>query len=436
MQTPVYIPPVIEREAADTLNLLAQHYPVLVVTGPRQSGKTTLARQAFAAKPYLSLEDPDVREAATSDPRGLLSGLPHGAILDEAQRVPALFSYLQTMVDADRQNGKWVITGSQHLGLMAAVTQSLAGRAGLLHLLPLALPELSQKLGQKQGQKQAQYQAQNQAHPALEMLLWRGQYPALWASKMPPALWMADYVATYVERDVRQLVNVRDLAAFQRFLRMCAARTAQTVNLSALGADCGITVNTAKAWLSALEASYILFTLPAWHANLGQRLVKSPKLYFYDTGLAAWLCGLQDPQALAHSSLRGPLFETWAVGEFVKARCNLRLSPLLHHFRNAGGLEVDLVLEAAGGALTGVEFKSGQTLAGDWVQPLHRFAKLSGAAPLAVVHGGKLASVRDGVQMVPWQNLPQWARQNLGHNEPAVRLPIQPTSARSLAKRR
>ena len=395
----------INREAADTLHLLAQNFPVLVVTGPRQSGKTTLVRQAFAGKPYLSLEDPDVRDAATADPRGLLAGLPGGAILDEAQRVPALFSFLQTMVDADRQNGKWVITGSQHLGLMAAVTQSLAGRAGLLHLLPLTLPELSQ----------------NQAVPPMEMLLWRGQYPALWASKMPPALWMADYVATYVERDVRQLVNVRDLAAFQRFLRMCAARTAQTVNLSALGADCGITVNTAKAWLSALEASYILFTLPAWHANLGQRLVKSPKLYFYDTGLAAWLCGLQDPQALAHSSLRGPLFETWAVGEFVKARCNLRLSPLLYHFRNANGLEVDLVLEAAGGALTGVEFKSGQTLAGDWVQPLHRFAQLSGAAPLAVVHGGKLASVRDGVQMVPWQALPQWARQSLGHNEPPVR---------------
>ena len=411
----------IKREATDTLHLLAQHHPVLVVTGPRQSGKTTLVQRAFAGKPYLSLEDPDVREAADADPRGLLSGLPEGAILDEAQRVPGLFSYLQTLVDDDRQPGKWVITGSQHLGLMAAVTQSLAGRAGLLHLLPLTLPELTQK----------------HAHPAMEMLLWRGQYPALWASKVPPALWMADYVATYVERDVRQLVNVRDLAAFQRFLRMCAARSAQTVNLSALGADCGITTNTAKAWLSALEASYIVFTLPAWHANLGQRLVKAPKLYFYDTGLAAWLCGLQDPQALALSSLRGPLFETWAVGEFVKARCNLRLSPLLHHFRNAGGLEVDLVLEAAGGTLTGVEFKSGQTLAGDWVQPLHRFGQLTGAATLAVVHGGKLGTLRNGVEMVPWQTLPQWARACMGQTELAgiTPAPIQP-AARARAKQR
>lgn len=410
----------INREAADTLHLLAQHFPVLVVTGPRQSGKTTLVRRAFAGKPYISLEDPDVRDAALADPRGLLARLPNGAVLDEAQRAPALFSYLQTQVDADRQAGKWVITGSQHLGLMAAVTQSLAGRAGLLHLLPLALPEVMQA----------------QAKSTLETLLWRGQYPALWATAIPPALWMADYVATYVERDVRQLVNVRDLGAFQRFLRMCAARTAQTVNLSALGADCGITVNTAKAWLSALEASYIVFTLPAWHANLGQRLVKSPKLYFYDTGLAAWLCGLQDPQALAHSSLRGPLFETWAVGEFVKARCNLRLPPLLHHFRNANGLEVDLVVEAASGALSGVEFKSGQTLAGDWVQPLHRFAQLAGAAELAVVHGGKLATQRDSVDMVPWQGLPQWARACMQQPGLALAPPAPAKAASRAAKKR
>jgi uncharacterized protein len=388
----------IDREAHRTLKMLAQHYPVLVVTGPRQSGKTTLVRRTFPDKPYISLEDPDVRDAALADPRGLLSRLPHGAVLDEAQRAPELFSYLQTQVDQDRVPGKWVVTGSQHLGLMAAVTQSLAGRAGLLHLLPLTLAEITS----------------NGPPPQLEALLWRGQYPALWASDMPPALWMADYVATYVERDLRQLVNVRDLSAFQRFLRMCAARTAQTLNLSALGADCGITVNTAKAWLSALEASYIVFTLPAWHANLGQRLVKSPKLYFYDTGLAAWLCGLQDPQALAMASLRGPLFETWAVGEFVKARSNLRLAPLLHHFRNANGLEVDLVVESAGGGLAGVEFKSGQTLAGDWTQPLHRFASLTSAASLAVIHGGALQTRRDGVDMVPWLDLPRWAHECLG----------------------
>ncbi len=388
----------IEREAAQTLHELALHFPVLVVTGPRQSGKTTLVRRAFPDKPYLSLEDPDVRDAALADPRGLLSRLPNGAVLDEAQRAPELFSYLQTHVDQDRRAGKWVVTGSQHLGLMAAVTQSLAGRAGLLHLLPLTLLEVS-SVGPT---------------PTMEALLWRGQYPALWASPMPPALWMPDYVTTYVERDVRQLVNVRDLSAFQRFLRMCAARTGQTVNLSALGADCGITVNTAKAWLSALEASYILFTLPAWHGNLGKRLVKAPKLYFYDSGLAAWLCGLQDAQALANSAMRGPLFETWAVGEFVKARSNLRLTPLLHHFRSAAGLEVDLVLEAADGSLTGVEFKSGQTLAGDWTKPLRRFGDLTGTASLAVVHGGALPTLREGVEMVPWQALPQWARSSLG----------------------
>jgi predicted AAA+ superfamily ATPase len=255
------------RHAAPQLLDLARWYPVVAVTGPRQSGKTTLVRSVFDDKPYVSLEDPDVRDAALADPRGFLALYPNGAMLDEAQHAPSLFSYLQTWVDEDRHRGQtpgaWVLTGSQHFGLVASITQSLAGRVGLLHLLPLSLGEL-----------------QGGDHPAaaapLAELLWRGLYPPVVDRGIPPAAWYADYVATYVGRDLRQLLNVRDLAPFRTFMRMCAARSGQVVHLSALAADCGTAANTAEAWLSILQASYIVYTLPQHHVNFGKRLVKHP----------------------------------------------------------------------------------------------------------------------------------------------------------------
>lgn len=364
-------------------------------------------RSVFGGKPYVSLEDPDVRDAALADPRGFLALYPDGAVLDEAQHAPSLFSYLRTRVDDDRHRGQapgaWVLTGSQHFGLVASITQSLAGRVGLLHLLPLSLGEL-----------------QDGAHPAadapLAQLLWRGLYPPVVDRSIPPAVWYADYVATYVERDLRQLVNVRDLAPFRTFMRMCAARSAQVLNLSALAADCGTAANTAKTWLSILEASYIVYTLPQHHVNFGKRLVKSPKLYFYDSGLAAWLAGVRLADELALSSLRGPLFETWALGEVLKARNNHRLAPTLHYWRDQIGVEVDLLLDH-GDTLTPVEFKAGQTVAADWVDPLNRYRSRAlrrgpgqpQIAPAHIVYGGDEPRTRSGVDVTPWRGWPQRA---------------------------
>ena len=385
------------REAEPALHRLAGYFPVVAVTGPRQSGKTTLARAAFPHKPYASLEDLDVREFAHSDPRGFLAQYPDGAVLDEAQRAPGLFSYLQTRVDADRRAGQFVLTGSQQFGLLGGISQSLAGRAGLVHLLPFSLQEVSAIA----------------APGNVEALLWQGCYPPLHDRGIPPGVWYRDYVATYIERDVRQLVNVRDLSAFRRFLRMCAARSAHVLNLSTLAADCGVTHNTAKSWISVLEASYIVFQLPAHHKNFGKRLVKAPKLYFYDTGLAAWLAGIQSARELGLGSLRGQLFETWGVSEFVKYRSNLVLAPELYYWRDSSGNEIDLLVDR-GGVLYPVEFKAGQTIAGDWFAPLQKFLSLTGGKEGGLVFGGDQGQSRTGIFVTPWREIRQCAAAAFG----------------------
>lgn len=395
----------IPRQAASQLQALAQWYPALAVTGPRQSGKTTLVQAVFPDKPYFSLEDPDVRDAALSDPRRFLGQFPAGAILDEAQRAPALFSYLQTVVDRDRSMGAWVLTGSQQLGLRDHISQSLAGRVGLLELLPFTLGEL---------------RAARRAPETLQELLWRGLYPVPIDRGIPPGIWLADYFATYVERDVRQMLNVRDLQAFGTFVRMCAARTSQVLNLSALAADCGISSPTARGWLSILQASYLVFLLPPHHTNFGKQLTKSPKLYFYDTGLAAWLTGIRSADELMLSSMRGPLFETWAVAEALKTRHHLRLDARLFFWRDKIGSEVDLLIER-GDQVQCVEFKAGQTVASDWFGALRKYQALRAAAvparPAApdtptkpptrpvLVYGGTAAQSRDVADICPW---PQW----------------------------
>jgi uncharacterized protein len=279
---------------------------------------------------------------------------------------------------------------------------------GLMHLLPLSLGEL----------QDARHPA---AQAALPTLLWQGLYPAVVVGAVPPAVWYADYVATYVERDLRQVVNVRDLAPFRTFLRMCAARCSQQLNLSALAVDCGVSTNTARAWISALEASYIVYLLPQHHVNYGKRLVKAPKLYFYDTGLAAWLAGIRSADELALSSLRGPLFECWALAETLKARNNHRLAPTMHYWRDKTGLGVDLLLDA-GTALTAVEFKAGQTVAEDWPAPMLRYQTLhaqrrgDGPELLApvLVYGGDEPRTRGGVTVHPWRRWPGEVMKLLG----------------------
>ena len=386
----------IPRTAHDTLMRLAKGFPLLAITGPRQSGKTTLAKAAFPDKPYLSLEDPDMRMLAESDPRGLLSRYQDGAILDEVQRAPKLFSYLQTQVDAALRPGFYVLTGSQQFGLLSGITQSLAGRVGLVQLLPFSMGEL---------------QAAGKLPLDLDEVLFRGAYPPLYDRDLAPADWYGNYITTYVERDVRQLISVRDLSTFQRFLKMCAGRVGQLLNLSSLAVDCGISHNTAAAWLSVLEASYVVFLLRPHFQNFNKRLVKTPKLYFCDTGLAGWLLGIREPGQLAFHAQRGALFENLVASEFLKTRLHQGLPADLYFWRDQQGLEVDLLVEK-GGALQPVEVKSGQTIGSDFFAALGKWKALAGQEeqPAWLVYGGEQALRHQQVEVIPWRELPALAR--------------------------
>lgn len=383
----------IPRAATQTLLHLAQGYPILAITGPRQSGKTTLAKATFAEKRYISLEDPDERLFATEDPRGFLARFPDGAILDEAQHCPALFSYLQTLVDNKRQMGQFVLTGSQQFGLMSNISQTLAGRVGLVQVLPFSLSEL-----QHAGIVVRQ----------LDELLYRGLYPPLYDRDLEPAHWFSNYVMTYVERDVRQLIEVQNLSLFQRFLKMCAARTGQLLNLSSLSNDCGISHTTARKWLSVLEAGYIVFLLQPHHQNFGKRLVKTPKLYFHDTGLAAFLLGIRDTEHLSIHSSRGALFENFVISELLKKRFNAGLSANLYFWRNNIGDEIDVILEQAS-KLQPIEIKSAQTIAPQFMSGLNKWMGIAGesALPPQLIYGGTESMTRNGVQILSWQAINQ-----------------------------
>jgi len=380
----------IARDATATLRRFAGHFPVVGITGPRQSGKTTLARAVFPAKPYVNLEDPDAREFATVDPRGFLRHYAGGAILDEAQRCPQLFSYLQTLVDSSPKPGAFVLTGSQQFGLLAGVTQSLAGRIAILHLLPFSQGELG---------------AAKALPHSIEAFLHRGGYPPIYDRSIPPETWFPQYVTTYIERDVRQIVNVRNLGVFQKFVKMCAARTGQLLNLSSLASDCGITHNTARAWISVLESSYVVFQLPPYHRNYGKRLVKSPKLYFHDSGLAAHLLGIRSPEQLAIHAMRGPLFETWVVSEMTRWCFNRGIPPDFFFWRDSAGHEVDLLVEH-GVRLIPLEIKSGETVTDDSLTSLRYWLKVTSSKESGVLaYGGTSSHRRSGVHVVGWPDL-------------------------------
>jgi predicted AAA+ superfamily ATPase len=378
------------REAQRTLRALAAGFPIVSVTGPRQSGKTVLVKATFPKLPYVSLEDPDARELMDADPRGFLNRYRGGLIIDEAQRSPKLFSYLQAIVDESPRPGRFVLTGSQQFGLLSGISQSLAGRVGILQLLPFSIAEL---------------RAASVTTPSLDRLLFRGLYPALYDRKLIPQHWYASYVMTYVERDLRQMLNVRELATFQRFLRMCAARVGQLLNLSSLATDCGITHNTARSWLSVLEASYLVYLLQPHFRNFGKRLVKTPKLYFHDPGLASWLLNIRDPDHLAVHPQRGGLFECLVVGELLKARYHRGLPSNLYFWRNNTGDEVDLIVDR-GDELLPVEIKSGQTLNADLFRGLDRWRDISGSPTTGwLVYGGNESLRRRETRIVSWRDL-------------------------------
>ena len=319
---------------------------LLPVTGPRQSGKTTLCRQTFPDLRYVNLEAPDQRDFAESDPRGFLSQWGEGIIIDEIQHVPELLSYLQVIADERGENGLFVLTGSEQFRLSDAINQSLAGRTALLRLLPFSLRE----------------RRRTGASDAIDEVIFGGFYPRLLDQGLDPRQALGDYFETYVERDVRRLGSIRNLSAFRSFLRLCAGRVGQLANLSSLGSDAGVSHTTAREWLTVLEASYIVFQLQPYHANIRKRLVKSPKLYFYDVGLASYLLGIETPEQVATHPLRGALFENVVVTEALKHRFNRGQQPNLSFFRDSSGLECDLFYETGHG-ISAIEAKSGSTVA-------------------------------------------------------------------------
>ena len=375
----------IEREVTPLILRLFGQYPIVTVTGPRQSGKTTLCRGVFPDLAYANLEDPDAREFAESDPRRFLSQFPSGAVLDEIQRVPSLLSYLQVLVDEDRRNGQFVLTGSEQFGLTSTISQSLAGRTALLRLLPFTLAE--RRLAG--------------ASDAVDDILYSGCYPRIHDQGLNPTQALADYLVTYVERDAQRIGGIRDLAAFRRFVRLCAGRVGQLVNLSSLGADAGVSQPTSRQWLGVLEASDIVFRLSPYHSNIRKRLVKAPKLYFVDVGLASYLVGIRSAEQLAAHPLRGPLFENAAIVEAAKYSHNHARYADLSFFRTSDGLECDLLYPTPAG-LVAVEIKSGATLTGAWFAGLRRIkSAVPSVSSAAIVYGGDQPQVRTDATAVP-----------------------------------
>lgn len=381
----------IKRDIEAKIQSLLEGFPIVTVTGPRQSGKTTLAKNIFRQKPYLSLEDPDNRRMALDDPRSFLDRLPDGGILDEVQRAPELLSYLQSRVDADGRMGLFLLTGSQQFGLMSGVTQSLAGRTAFIELLPFSIHELKNA---------------GQGLSDLDSMLFTGGYPPLYDRRLSPGEWFPAYVTAYIERDVHQLLNVQDLDAFQRFVRLCAGRSGQILNLSSLATGCGITHNTAKAWISVLEASYVLFLLRPHHANFRKRLVKSPKLYFYDTGLLCWLIGIQEPDQLKTHPLRGSIFETLILSELMKSSFNRGDRSVFHFWRDSNGNEVDVIANV-GMKLMPIEIKSGKTINRDFFTSLQRWMDLAGDQAVApsLVYGGREPLAYKAVRIFGWDSV-------------------------------
>jgi len=380
----------IYRELSKILNEVRGKFPVITLTGPRQSGKTTLVKSVFNDLPYVSLEDIDIRTNAIRDPKAFLSNFPSGAVLDEIQRTPELFSYLQGIVD-DKQHIQFVLTGSQNFQLLQGITQSLAGRTMLLKLLPFSLSELG-----KAGIDFSNY----------EDAIFKGLYPGIYDRKINPQFFYPSYIGTYIEKDVRQIKNIENLNSFTRFLQLCAGRTGQILNMNSLAVDAGISTNTAKSWLSVLEASYIIYFLQPFYRNFNKRIVKSPKIYFYDTGLVCSLIGIENELQVKNYHSKGALFENLMINEFMKNRLNNGLMPRLYYWQNKTKQEVDLIVEQ-GGNLAAYEIKSSMTMNNQYFSNLKYWQNLSGESTdkLNVIFGGDTNYKTADGNYISWKNL-------------------------------
>jgi uncharacterized protein len=379
----------IKRAISAKILYFARHYPVVTITGPRQSGKTTLCKALFPKKKYFSLENIDIRERARTDPRAFLSGcLKGGAVIDEIQRVPELVSYIQEIVDTRNKPGLFILTGSQNFHLLDTVNQSLAGRTALAVLLPFSYSEIYG----------------NKAMP-MDKILYTGFYPRIYDKNLNPTEALSFYVSTYLERDIRALITVKDLSKFENFLKLCAGRVAQVMNLSSLANDCGINHNTAKSWLSVLEASYVIFFVRPHHANFGKRLIKAPKLYFTDVGLAAYLLDIQNKRYIASHPLTGALFENFIVAELLKSRLHHGRNANIYFFRDNIGNEADIILEN-GSFVKPVEIKLGSTISEDCFKGLRYYRRVNrkNCAKPTLIYGGKENERRSEFDVVSYRN--------------------------------
>lgn len=377
----------ITRSLTEKLISLAEKFQVVTLTGPRQSGKTTLVKNTFSTLPYVSLEEPDVRQIALEDPRGFLSNYPNGAILDEIQNTPDLFSYIQRIVDENRQV-QFILTGSSNFLLMEKISQTLAGRTAVLHLLPFSLNELNSLVG------------------SYEELIFKGQYPRIYDRGIAPTDFYPSYIQTYVEKDVRLMKNIGDINAFIQFTRLCAGRIGQLLSYTGLASDAGISPNTARSWLSILESSYILYLLQPYHRNFNKRLVKSPKLYFFDTGVACSLLGIREADQVQLHYLKGALFENLILNEFIKRNFNRGENRQPYFWQESHGKEIDCLL-VDGDRATPIEMKSGKTMSTSYFDNLKYWRSLGEGTEDQgfVVYGGDQTLQTGAGTFVGWRDL-------------------------------
>jgi len=383
----------IPRELISLLQEYATEFRSVLLVGPRQSGKTTLVRETFPGKPYISLENPDERSLAETDAHAFLNRFPNGAILDEVQRVPALFSYLQEILDKTDQDGLFVLTGSNNILLQENITQTLAGRLGILDLYPLSFREIA-AMGQDY---------------TLNELIFRGSYPEVHHKNRKPGLWYNSYLRTYVERDVRQIQNIENTSLFIKFLKICAGRTGQQINMTAISNESGIDLKTVRSWLSVLEQTYVIRLLQPFYRNFNKRILKTPKLYFVDTGLACSLLGIRKTEELELSHFRGALVENHIIMECAKNSANQNSGHELYYWRDNKGVEVDLIIDNGTDFLP-VEIKSAETFSNDFTKNLVKIKNYSGVKEAVIVYDGKMEfETSEGIKVL---NRASFLRQN------------------------